>query len=166
MSTGSRARLAMMLLHLAGIAAFSASLRPDGQAGSNCAANGDIAFRKSDFAGAESLYRRALTENDTCAHAVWGLGRIEELNFRRAAARDYYASAFRLDPRDPRIIRSYASVVTDGATESLLLRNYIAVGGDGLGGSESALGHIQMHQRLGAREVDTLDTPYHSYTLP
>ena len=164
MASVSSAHLAI-LLHLAGIAAFSASL-PNGQVAAYCAASGDIAFRKSDFASAESLYRRALAEDDACARAVWGLGRIEELNFRRAAARDYFASAFRLDPQDPRIIRSYASVVTDRAAESLLLRNYIAVGGDGLEGTEFALGHIQMHQRLGNREIDMLDTPYQSYTLP
>jgi predicted aspartyl protease len=163
MSAVSSAKLAM-LLHLAGIVAFTASVGPGGK--SNCAANGDIAFRKSDFAHAESLYRRALAEDNNCARAVWGLGRIEELNFRRAAARDNFACAFRLDPRDPKIIRSYASVVTDPAAEALLLRNYIAVGGEGVEGAESALGHIQLHQRLGTRDVDALATPYQSYTLP
>src|SRR5215468_88606 len=146
MSTGLSARFAMMLLHLAGIAAFSASVGFDGNTVAGCAASGDIAFRKSDFASAEALYRRVLSEDGTCARAVWGLGRIEELNFRRAAARDYFASAYRLDPRDPKIIRSYASVVTDRAVESLLLRNYLAVGGDSVEEAESALGHIELHQ--------------------
>src|SRR6266700_2135740 len=125
MSMGFSARFATVLLHLAGIAAFSASLPSGRQPASNFAASGDIAFRKSDFASAESLYRRALAEDETCARAIWGLGRIEELNFRRAAARDHFAAAYRLDPRDPKIIRSYASVVTDRTVESLLLRNYL-----------------------------------------
>src|SRR5437762_256937 len=73
MASVSSAHLAI-LLHLAGIAAFSASL-PNGQVAAYCAASGDIAFRKSDFASAESLYRRALAEDDACARAVWGLGR-------------------------------------------------------------------------------------------
>src|SRR5262249_36901352 len=59
-----------------------------------------------------------------------------------------------------------ASVVTDRAVESLLLRNYLAVGGDSVEGAESALGHIQLHRRLGTRDVETLDTPYKAYTLP
>lgn len=72
---------------------------------------GDAAFRQADFEAAESFYRSALAVDPACARALWGLGRIEELHFRRSAARDYFAAAFRLDPRDPQIIRSYAAVV-------------------------------------------------------
>jgi len=170
MFSGFKTR-SVMFLHIAGIAAFSASPGPKAhttlrQDQVDCAAVGDLAFRKSDFEAAESSYRRALVEDNTCARAVWGLGRIEELNFRRVSARGYFADAFRLAPEDPKIIRSYASVVADHAAESLLLRNYIAAGGDGVGGAEFALGHIQLHDRLGTREVDTLETPYQSYTLP
>jgi len=152
MSSGFNTR-SVIFLHLAGIAAFSASPGPKAHTAErhnqvDCAASGDIAFRKSDFESAESSYRRALAEDNTCARAVWGLGRIEELNFRRVSARGYFADAFRLDPEDPKIIRSYASVVADQAAESNLLRNYIAAGGDGLAGAEFALGHIQLHDRL------------------
>jgi predicted aspartyl protease len=170
MSRGFSAKLAIVL-HVTGIAAFSAAPPLEGHSTlqSGCldlAASGDIAFRKSNFASAESFYRLALSDDSHCARAVWGLGRIEELNFRRGSARNYFASAFRLDPRDPQIIRSYASVVTDRAAEATLLRNYIALGGEGLQGAESALGRIQLNQRLGAREVDTLASPYQPYTLP
>src|SRR6476620_11903362 len=99
MPRGFSAKLAV-LLHLVGVAAFSASLPRQGPPGGNCfelAEKGDIAFRKSNFAAAESSYRDAFSREKTCARGVWGLGRIEELNFRRGSARDYFAAAFRLD---------------------------------------------------------------------
>jgi predicted aspartyl protease len=158
----------VMVLHLVGVAAFSASLPREITTSGHCAelaVKGDVAFRKANFAAAESAYREAFSRDRTCARGAWGLGRIEELNFRRGSARDYFAAAFRLDPRDPQIIRSYASVITDRAAEAILLRNYITLGGDGRRGLESAAGHIQLDQRLGARDVNTLMTPYQPYTL-
>jgi hypothetical protein len=160
MSPGFSAKFAV-LLHVAGMAAISASLLPTEPVA--CAAKGDAAFRNSDFAAAEAFYRLAQSQDKACSRAIWGLGRIEELNFRRGAARDYFAMAFRLDPRDPQIIHSYASVVTDRTAEALLLRNYITAVGDDV---EDALGRIQLLQRLGDREVDALVTPYQPYTLP
>src|SRR5258708_7024697 len=91
---------------------------------------GDIAYRKADFDAAESFYRAAVSVAPACARAIWGLGRIEELNFRRGAARDYFATAFRLNPRDPQIIRSYGSVIPNRDSQTILLKNYIAVGSD------------------------------------
>src|SRR5437867_11088336 len=93
-----RATIAV-LLEFTGIVAFAAA-DPAG-----AAFEGDIAFRKSDFDSAKSCYRLALSDDPKCAHALWGLGRIEELNFRRVAARDYFAAAFRLPPRHPQTIR-------------------------------------------------------------
>src|SRR5215510_13102341 len=152
-----------MILNLAGIAAISASL-PSGE--QSFAAKGDLAFRNADFAGAEAFYRLAQAQDEARARAVWGLGRLEELNFRRGAARNHYATAFRLDPQDPQIIRSYASVVTDRMVEARLLRNYITVIGGRVEAVESALGRIQLLQRLGDTEVDALETPYQPYALP
>src|SRR5262245_51884364 len=129
-------KIAMLLY--AGIAAFSASpvslptSRVNPVDAWGAVAAGDIAYRKSDFDAAASHYRLALSIDPGCARAVWGLGRLEELHFRRAAARDYYAAAFRLDSRDPEIIRSYASFVTDRESRSILLKNYLATGGDPL----------------------------------
>src|SRR5258706_355326 len=88
---------------------------------------GDVAFRKADFDAAEAFYRAAISLDPTCARATWGLGRIEELNFRRRTARDYFAAAFRLDPRDPQIIRSYGSVIPNRDSQTILLKNYMAV---------------------------------------
>ena len=101
-----------------------------------------------------------------CAGAFWDSGRIEDLHFRRAAARDYFAAAYRLDPRDPQIIRSYAAVVRNRDAESTLLRNYIALGGEDRAGLESAAGRIQVNQQLGDRETGTLESPYRAYVLP
>src|SRR5205823_12074635 len=136
MGQGCRAKI-VILLYAAGILA-AASHQPSIAPGE--ARLGDIAYRKAEFESAESYYRAALAVDRKCARAVWGLGRIAELNFLRGAARDYFAAAYRLDPRDPQIIRSYISVVTDRGAEAVLLKNYIALGGDGLQGAESALG--------------------------
>src|SRR5260370_6676515 len=83
------------LLYVIGNLAFSAEF-----GASRASLEGDLAYRKADFEQAESLYRSALSADPGCARALWGLGRIEELHFRRGAARDYFAAAFRLDPRD------------------------------------------------------------------
>ena len=128
--------------------------------------HGDAAYRQADFEAAESFYRSALSADPACARALWGLGRIAELHFRRGAARDYFAAAFRLDPRDPQIIKSYASVVPDRESQTILWKNYIAVGAAGRQDLESALGRIQMYQQLGDREVDALASPYRAYALP
>jgi tetratricopeptide (TPR) repeat protein len=127
---------------------------------------GDIAYRKADFDTAESCYRAAISADRGCARAMWGLGRIEELNFRRGAARDYFATAFRLDHRDPQIIQSYGSVVPNRDVQTILLKNYIALGSDASEDLDSALGRIQLHQQLGAREIGILASPYRSYALP
>ena len=127
---------------------------------------GDIAYRKADFDAAESFYRAAVSVDPACARAIWGLGRIEELNFRRGAARDYFATAFRLDPRDPQIIRSYGSVIPNRDSQTILLKNYIAVGSDAPDDLESALGRIHLHQQLRSREIGILAGPYRRYALP
>ena len=127
---------------------------------------GDIAFRKADFDAAESFYRVAISLDPACPRAIWGLGRIEELNFRRGAARDYFATAFRLDPRDPQIIRSYASVIPNRDSQTILLKNYLAVGSDAPDDLESALGRIHLYQQLRSREIGILASSYRPYALP
>src|SRR5262249_55437337 len=67
---------------------------------------------------------------------------------------DYYAAAFRLDPRDPQIIQSYASMITDREAQAILLRNYLATGGD------PSLWALQ------AGGVGELASPYRSYAIP
>ena len=127
---------------------------------------GDIAFRKAEFDTAESFYRAAISVDPTCARAIWGLGRLEDLNFRRGAARDRFAMAFGLDPHDPQIIRSYSSVIPNRDAQTILLKNYIAVGSDMPDDLESALGRIHMHQQLRSREIGILASPYRPYALP
>jgi len=123
---------------------------------------GDIAYRKANFEQAESLYKQALKVDPKCARALLGLGKIEGLHFRRDAARDYFEAAYRLDPTDPQIIRSYAGVLTDRHAQTRLLENYLAHGGE----DRSAAGQIQMNRRLGDRETGALDSPYRAYSLP
>ncbi len=102
MGRGCCAAKSFMLLCLSGIVACGAELA--------AWSLGDLAYRRADFEAAESFYRSAQAADPSCARALWGLGRIEELHFRSGAARDYFAAAFRLDPHDPEIAKSHASV--------------------------------------------------------
>lgn len=127
---------------------------------------GDISFRKADFEKASALYQSALDLNPTCARAYLGLGRIQQLHFRRRLARDYLAQAYKLDPHDPEIIRIFASLVPNRKTELALLKEYVALGMlEGLEEFESVVGHLKFHERLGGRPLAKLATPYQPYNL-
>jgi len=150
------------MLALAAMAAFGASL-PDA---SRLVLLGDTAYRSASFEQAESLYRQALDLDPKCSRAMLGLGRIEELRFARAAAHDHFAAAYHLSPADPRIIRAYASVAPNRTAEAILLKRYLAVGGDDRESLEDAVGQLQMSRQLGEREIGALESPYQSYVLP
>src|SRR5262245_40628544 len=47
---------------------------------------GEIQFRNGDFAAATQAFRAALDRNAGNARAWWGLGRLEQIHFRSAAA--------------------------------------------------------------------------------
>src|SRR5882672_11656923 len=113
MAWGYGRSIAILCLPIGGIIGFGASPQTSLKDPANSVSLGDIAYRKANFDQAESFYKQALSLDPSCARALLGLGRIEDLHFRRAAARDYFAAAYRLEPRDPQIIRSYAAVVTN-----------------------------------------------------
>src|SRR5215471_4782712 len=74
---------------------------------------GEIQFRRAAFDEAASAFAEAARLNPENARAWWGLGRIEEIRFRRERARDLFAKAYRLDPRDSDIVLSYLNVVSE-----------------------------------------------------
>src|SRR5689334_21721846 len=84
---------------------------------------GDIQFRHGNFDAAREAYQSAAHLNPENARAWWGLGRLAEIHFRRDEARDLFARAYRLDPRDTDIVLSYLDAITDAKARATLLRN-------------------------------------------
>src|SRR4051794_15710292 len=68
---------------------------------------GETRFRHGDLSGAHAAFEAAVRLEPEDARAWWGLGRVAELQFRRNDARDLFARAYCLDPRDTDIILSY-----------------------------------------------------------
>lgn len=129
--------------------------------------SGELSLRRGDFEAARRDLETASTLNPANARAWWGLGRIEQLHFRREAARDLFARAYRLDPNDPEIVLSYLDYVSAPAARAVLLRNVIALSRE----SEPELartvqGRLQTETRLAGREPGALASAYTTYRIP
>jgi hypothetical protein len=128
---------------------------------------GDIDFRRADFEGADRNFNAALAIDSNCAQAHLGLGRLDQLRFRRRAALQRIVTAYGLDPNDAETVLAYASVASDRQQKTALLERYLALGaGMPREQLESALGSLQFQQRLGSRKLTLLDGPYAPYRLP
>ena len=127
---------------------------------------GDSYFRHSRFEQADQVYRAALTLSPSCARAHWGLGRLASLHSRWFEARDLFSRAYRLDPRDPDIVLSFASWAEDASARVTLLQNYLALTeGRDPARRADALAKAEMAQRLGDRRTATLVSPYRPYSF-
>jgi len=127
---------------------------------------GDILFRQGDFAGAERAYRAALSINDLCARAWWGLGRIELAQFHRRNAREFLTKAFGLDPQDPDIIVSYLEFANDPHSRAVLLENVVTLTRKtDLQRAEESLGQLELEKRLNGQRSERLASPYRAYTI-
>jgi tetratricopeptide (TPR) repeat protein len=127
---------------------------------------GDVSFRRADFETAEGYFDAALAADSKCARAHLGLGRLDLLHFRRRSALQHFVAAYSLNPSDPEAVLAYSSAVSDPKQEASLLERYLAVGkGLPREARESALGRLQLLQRLGPRRLAVLDGPYGPYRL-
>jgi predicted aspartyl protease len=127
---------------------------------------GDIYYRMADFDKAEAMYRSAET-SDPCEARAWlGLGRLDLLNSCRRAARAKFTRAYALDPRDPQVVRAYASNADSVAEEVAILKKYLAMRVEQQRDLESALGHIIFHEKTGNRKLGVLASKYCRYELP
>jgi tetratricopeptide (TPR) repeat protein len=129
---------------------------------------GDILFRQAKFADAEQAYRRAVQADRQDARGHWGLGRLDMLASRSAAARDHIANAFQLDPRDPDIVLSYADLVQDIHSRVVLLRNFLILAAgrnEDRERMEDAVARLEITERLGHLDSARLASPYQSYRL-
>src|SRR5689334_1704991 len=68
---------------------------------------GQTQVRRGDFEGAAKTFASAAEFDPANPRAWWGLGRIAEIEFHREQARDLFAKAYRLNPRDTDIVLSY-----------------------------------------------------------
>ncbi len=127
---------------------------------------GDVSFRRADFETSEGYFSAAIAANPNCARAHLGLGRLDLLHFRRVSALQHMVAAYSLNPNDPETVLAYSSAVSDPTQEASLLQRYLAVGkGLSREALESALGRLQLLQRLGSRKLGLLDGPNGSYRL-
>ena len=129
--------------------------------------SGEIQFRRANFPEAARAYQAAIALNPDNARAYWGLGRIEQANFRGLRARDLFSKAFALNHRDTDIILAYADFVTDPASKSILLDNVARLASlDRPERTARAVAQRQIHQRLQGRTPSRLASPYAVYRLP
>jgi tetratricopeptide (TPR) repeat protein len=132
------------------------------------ALDGDDAFRQAKFSVAEQAYRRAEQADRQNARAHLGLGRLEMIASHRNAARDEIAKAFQLDPHDPDIVLSYADFVSDVHSRIVLLRNYLALAGNGRVERvqiEEAAARLAITERLGQLESGRVASGYRAYRM-
>ena len=129
--------------------------------------SGEIQFRRARFPEAARAYEAAIALNPDNARAWWGLGRIEQANFREQRARDLFSRAFGLNHRDIDIILAYADFVTDPASKSILLDNVARLARvDQPERAERAVAQRLIQERLQGRTPGRLASPYAAYRLP
>jgi predicted aspartyl protease len=145
----------------------SAALAAGGSDDSLLCLWGEIRFRRADFAEAARAFESALSLNPDNARAWWGLGRIEQANFRGQRARDLFSKAFSLNHRDTDIILAYADFVNDAASKAILLDNVARLArSDQPERTARAVAQLQIHERLQGRAPSRLASPYTAYRLP
>ena len=128
---------------------------------------GDIDFRRSDFEAAGRDFNTALEIDPSCAPAHLGLGRLDQLHFRRRAALQRMVTAYSLNPNDAETVLAYSSLASDREQEMALLQRFLALGaGMPREQLESALGRLQFYRRLGSRRLAFLEGTYQRYVLP
>jgi Flp pilus assembly protein TadD len=128
---------------------------------------GEILFRRANFSEAAAAFGSAARLNPENARALWGLGRIEELHFRREQARDLFARAYRLNPRDTDIVLSYLDGVSDARARTVLLRNVVTLSRKtDPERAARALAQIQIEERLGGKTPARLASGYTAYRVP
>src|ERR1051326_4819030 len=131
------------------------------------AIRGEIQLRKGDLAGAAATFESAVRIDPDDARAWWGLGRVAELQFRRNDARNRFARAYGLDPRDSDIILSYLDHVADPTARKTLLRNVVALSvKDNPDRAANAAARLAIEQKLGGRPEARLASEYADYRVP
>jgi len=126
---------------------------------------GDMYFRQAKFQKAEQCYREAAGMDPENARAHFGLGRIARLQFQRKAAREDFATAFRLDSRDPDILLAYSEYASDPQVRASLFTTFLAVVEPEDPRIPDVLAKLQIDKAAGSRTLNRLASPYRGYRL-
>jgi len=128
---------------------------------------GEVLFRRGDFAQAENEFRAALKVDANFALAWWGLARIAECTSLHKTAAQYFARAYELNPKDPRIFRDWA-VRLHGRQHIEALEKYAAMADASRSEAdlEELRRHIQLDRALNGRRLLALATPYEKTEIP
>lgn len=128
---------------------------------------GEIQFRRGDFAEAAKAFASAADLNPQNARAVWGLGRVAEVQFRREPAREFFAKAYQLNPRDTDILLSYADCVADAGSRAVLLRNVAALSRTAdPDRAARAVAKLEIDRHLLGKPAARLASAYTAYRVP
>ncbi|HLG95690.1 MAG TPA: aspartyl protease family protein [Bryobacteraceae bacterium] len=90
--------------------------------------SGEVLFRRGDFDQAETEFKRATQLDPNYALAWWGLARVNECSSMAKTAVENYRRAYTLAPKDPRILRSWATHIA-GQEQAEALANYASMAG-------------------------------------
>ncbi len=129
--------------------------------------SGEVLFRRGDFSAAEAQFRAALKLDAAYALARWGLARISEISSLHKTAAQYYARAYELNPKEPRIFRDWAMRLT-GRQHIAALEKYAAMADPNRPSSEldDLRRHIDLDRALNGRRLLSLATPYRATDIP
>jgi predicted aspartyl protease len=127
----------------------------------------EVLFRRGDFGQSESEFRAALKLDANLALAWWGLARIAECSSLHKTAAQYFARAYELNPKDPRIFLDWASRL-HGPQHIEALEKYAIMAdprrnADDL---EALRRHIQLDRALNDRRILVLVSPYQKTEIP
>jgi tetratricopeptide (TPR) repeat protein len=129
--------------------------------------SGEVLFRKGDFTQAEREFKLATKLDANYASAWWGLARIAECTSLHKTAAQYFARAYELDPKNPRIFRDWAMRL-QGRSHIDALEKYASMADPGRNQSEleDLRRHIQLDQALNGRRLMVLSGPYQRTEIP
>lgn len=128
---------------------------------------GEVLFRRGDFSRSESEFRAALKLDSNFALAWWGLARIAECSSLHKTAAQYYARAYEIDAKDPRIFRDWA-LRLHGPKHIEALEKYATMADPSRNGDdlEALRRHIQLDKALNDRRILALVSPYQKTEIP
>ncbi len=123
------------------------------------------AYRTGRISEARALYESALARHERFAPALAGLGRIDQIEHHRLAAKRNLARAYQGDPNNPKIVRDYAAAIEDPSIEEVLLQRLILLKATSPIDRDVARYRLEVRKRLAGRVVNRLVSPYHPYQL-
>jgi hypothetical protein len=129
---------------------------------------GDVLFRQSRFTEAQDAYHAATNKGKGVARGFWGLGRIAQLKGQAEVARHYFSAAFQRDPRDPDIVLSFADMVRDDQSRSILLNNFVKLAASEAANNRQvadAAARLEIARRIGPEPMMHLIGSEESYDI-